>query len=123
MSSTYLSSMFSRLIIMLATLAITVVTTVGSAHAIGMNSGPSHMMHADETMHSEDLACEAGQQCGSAAAEMCEYVCTGFSAFPTSPDEQAKHFHGSVHHDISSDVIHVSRAPALNKRPPKLRFV
>lgn len=122
MSSAYPFSMLSRVITMLAALAITVVTTMGPAHAVGMGSGPSRAMHVDAIMHPEDLACDAGQHCGSAGAEMCEYVCTGLSAFPTSPGEQAKHFHGSVNHDISPDAIDVSRAPALNKRPPKHRL-
>lgn len=125
-SSAYLSSMISRLITLLAILAITAVTTVGSAHAVGMGSGLSHTTHLTEIMHPTEvleLACDARHQCGPADAEMCEFVCASLSAFLTSPDGQAKHFHGSVNHDIPSDSFHVSRAPELNERPPELRLL
>ena len=110
---------------MLAVLAITLVTTVVSTHAarIGMGMGSDHMAHAVEMMHSSDVAnaaCDTEQPCGSADAEKCKFVCTVFSAFLTSTGGRA---YGPVSHDLPSDAIHVSRAPGLNKRPPKLHLL
>ncbi|MDP2739719.1 MAG: hypothetical protein Q8O82_13725 [Pseudorhodobacter sp.] len=127
-SNAYLCSMIARLVTMLAILAITVVTTVASAHAarMSMSSGADHATHVADIMHSPviaERACDAGQHCGSADAGMCEIMCTGLSANLTSPGEQAWHAHGPASHDFSSDAIHVSRAPGLNERPPKLRLL
>lgn len=127
-SRAYSYRMISRLITTLAILAITVATTVSSAHATRMSigSGSEHTAHAVEMMPSQNfahLACDSGQHCGPADAEMCEFVCTSLSAFLTSPDGQAKHFHGSANNDIPSDSIHVNHAPELNERPPKLRLL
>jgi hypothetical protein len=74
--------MIARLITMLAILAITVVTTVTSAHAarMSMSSGLDHATHVGEMMHSPEIgqfACDTGQHCGSADAEMCKFVCAG----------------------------------------------
>jgi len=120
--------MIARLITMLAVLAITLVTTVVSTHAarIGMGMGSDHMAHAVEMMHSSDVAnaaCDTEQPCGSADAEKCKFVCTGFSAFLTSTGGQAGRAYGPVSHDLPSDAIHVSRAPGLNKRPPELHLL
>jgi len=117
-----------RVITMLAILAITVVTTVTSAHAtrMSMNSEVDHAMHVADMMHSQviaDLDCDAGEHCGSADAEMCEFVCAGLSAFLTSAGGEAVHAHGTASHDVPSATIHVSRAPGLNERPPKLRLL
>lgn len=123
MSIAYLCKMISRFITMLAILAITVVTTVSSAHAARMSMGPDHTAHAVAMTPSPDvadLACGAGQSCGSADAEMCEFVCTGVSAFLTSPGAQAGRAHGPAGYDFASDAIHVSRAPGLNEHPPKI---
>lgn len=88
-SNAYLCSMLERVVTMLAILAITVVTTVTSAHAtrMSMNSGVDHAMHVADMMHSPVISgfdCDAGEHCGSADAEMCEFVCAGLSAFLTS---------------------------------------
>ena len=127
-SNAYLSSMFARVITMLAILAITVVTTVTSAHAtrMSMNSGVDHAMHVADMMHAPviaDLSCDAGEHCGSADAETCEFVCAGLSAFLTSAGGDAGDAHGAASHDVPSAAIHVSRAPGLNERPPKLRLL
>jgi hypothetical protein len=120
--------MFIRLVTMLAILAITVVTTVTSAHAarMSMSSGPNHATHVAEMMHSAgiaNLACDAGQHCGTEDSEMCDFVCTGLAAFMTSPGREAGHAHGLASHDFPSEAIHVSRAPGLHERPPKLRLL
>ena len=127
-SNAYLCSMLERVVTMLAILAITVVTTVTSAHAtrMSMNSGVDHAMHVADMMHSPVLSgfdCDAGEHCGSADAEMCEFVCAGLSAFLTSAGEEAGHAYGAASHDVPSAAIHVSRAPGLNERPPKLRLL
>ena len=120
--------MIARLVTMLAILAITVVTTVAPVHAARMNMkfSPEHAIHVGEMMHSPGLAqpvCEGEQHCGSADAEMCEFVCAGLSAFLTSAGEEAGHAYGAASHDVPSAAIHVSRAPGLNERPPKLRLL
>ena len=127
-SNTYLCGMIARIVTILAILAITVVTTVTSAHAarMSMNSGADHAMHVADMMHASviaDLGCDAGEHCGSADAEMCEFVCAGLSAFLTSAGGEAGHAHGTASHDDRSEAIHVSRAPGLNERPPKLRLL
>ena len=128
MSSAYLCGMIGRVVTMLAILAITVVTTVASAHAARMSiaSGPGHAAHIGEMMHSPDvaqLACEDEQHCGTANAEMCEFVCAGLSAFLTSPVGESGHAYGPASHDFPSEAGHVGRAPGLNERPPKLRLL
>jgi len=70
-----------------------------------------------------DLGCDAGEHCGSADAEMCEFVCAGLSAFLTSPGGETVHVHGTASHGFPSEAIHVSRAPGLNKRPPELHLL
>lgn len=127
-SNAYLCSMLERVVTMLAILAITVVTTVTSAHAtrMSMNSGVDHSMHVADMTHSpviSGLGCDAGEHCGSADAEMCEFVCAGLSAFLTSAGGEAEDAHGTTSHDVPSEAIHVSRAPGLNERPPKLRLL
>ncbi|WOI31167.1 hypothetical protein [Sulfitobacter dubius] len=127
-SNAYLCSMFVRVITMLAILAITVVSTATSAHAtrMSMNSGVDHARHVADMMHSPVIAspdCAAGEHCGQADSEMCAFVCAGLSAFLTSAGGEAGHAHGAASHDVASEAIHVSRAPGLNERPPKLRLL
>jgi hypothetical protein len=93
---------------------------------MSMNSGVDHAMHVADMMHAPviaDLSCDAGEHCGSADAEMCEFVCAGLSAFLTSAGGEARDAHGTASHDARSEAIHVSRAPGLNERPPKLRLL
>lgn len=127
-SNAYLRSMIARVVTMLAILAIIVVTTVTSAHAtrMSMNSGVDHSTHVADMMHSPVIAglgCDAGEHCGSADAEMCEFVCAGLPPFLTSAAGEAGRAHGTASHDFPSEAIHVSRAPGLNERPPKLRLL
>ncbi|MBC7285781.1 hypothetical protein [Hoeflea sp.] len=127
-TNAYLCSMIARLVTMLAILAITAVTTVTSAHAarMSMNSGADHAMHVDDMMHTPVIAgldCDAGEHCGSADAEMCEFVCAGLSAFLTSAGGEAGRAHGTASHDDRPEAIYVSRAPGLNESPPKLRLL
>ena len=127
MSNAYVSGMFARVLTMLVILAITVVTTVGAAHAARMGGMQADrathlgsMMHASADAHP---SCEGGQPCGSADAAMCEFVCAGLSVFLTMPGVEAGDAFGSADHDFPSEAIHVSRAPGLNERPPKLRLL
>ena len=113
---------------MLVVLAITIGSVVTSAHAarMSMNSIADHTTHVAEMMQAPDLAehaCDAGQHCGSADTEMCEFVCAGISAFLTSPGGEYGHTFVHASHDVSSEAIHVSRAPGLNERPPKHRLL
>ncbi|SMD01285.1 hypothetical protein [Primorskyibacter flagellatus] len=125
-SNVYLCRMFARFITMLAIFALTVIATVASAHAARMSVVPDQAMHVGEmtyTSGNNELSCDGEQHCGSADAGMCDVVCTSLSAFLTSPGEQAAHEYGPVTHDIPSGVIHASRAPGLDERPPKLRLL
>lgn len=125
-SNTYLCDMFARLITMLAIFAITVVTTVASAHAVRMSASPDHSVHVGEMMSASgnsELACGGEQHCGSADAGMCEFVCASLAAFLSSPSEETGHEYGPTSQDILSRVIHASRAPGLNERPPILRLL
>lgn len=120
--------MVARAITLLAVLAITVVTTLTSAHAarMSMNSGHDHAAHLGEMMPSPDVAetaCEGERPCGSADAGMCEFVCAGLPAFLISPGTDDEHAHGTAGHRAPQEASHVSRVPALNERPPKLRLL
>lgn len=129
-SSTYLIKMISRLLTLLTIFAITVLTTVSSAHAAHMStisgSNADHATHSVEMMQSFGVvehACGAGQHCGSADAEICEFACTGLLVFLMSPNGQVRHFHKLINRAIPSDAIHVGRIPGLNERPPKHRLL
>lgn len=125
-SSTYFASMIRRLATLLAILAITVVTSLASAHAARMSSGVDRDSHVAGMVHSSDIAertCDAGQHCGAADAGMCEFVCAGLSAFLISPTGESGRAHGPARHDLPSEASPVSRAPGLNERPPKLRLL
>ncbi|MFP7571664.1 hypothetical protein ACGKZZ_12900 [Marivita sp. S2033] len=128
MRSTYFDTMISRLVTFLAILAITLVTTFASAHAAGMSasSGADRESHVAGMVHSTNIAertCDAGQPCGAGDGGMCEFVCAGVSAFLTSPSGESGHAFGPASHDFPSEASHVSRAPGLNDRPPKLRLL
>ena len=126
LSDAYLHSMFARIVSMFAVIAITAVTTVTSAHAVRMSVDPDHAVQVGETvqaLHNSVLSCDGERHCGSADAGMCEFVCAGLSAFLTSTSEEAGHEYAPTSHDFPSGAIHVSRVPALNERPPKLRLL
>lgn len=120
--------MFARVVTILAILTITLVTTVTSAHAarMGMSAVPDHSAHVGDMIHSSDnseFACGGQRPCGSANAETCEVVCAGLTVFLTSPGVEAGHKYGSASHDLPSEASHVSLAPGLNERPPRLRLL
>ncbi|GGD47286.1 hypothetical protein GCM10011358_33890 [Sinisalibacter lacisalsi] len=124
----YPAGMIERFAIMLAILAITVSATVTSAHAarMGIGSAPDHAAHLGEMVHAPDLAqlgCDGAQNCGSADSAACAVVCAGLSAFLTLPDAQAARSRGAATHDLPPAASHIGRAPGLNERPPKLRFL
>ena len=123
-TNAYLLGMFARVVIMLAVLAIAVVTTVSSAHATSMSIGADHAAHAGEVMqassHSEP-SCGSGQDCNSINSE-CDFVCAGVSFFLMSPGGNAGLEYGTASHYLPLRASHASRVPALNERPPKLRL-
>ncbi|MCF3972330.1 hypothetical protein [Paracoccus salsus] len=126
MSDAYLCAMLTRVIALLAIVAITVLTTTVSGHAARMNGEPAHAVPVGEMMHGADggeRSCDTGPRCGSTDAAMCEFVCAGLSAILTSPGGECGHVFGSASHDLPSEAIHVCHAPGLNERPPKLRLL
>lgn len=128
-SSAYLCTiMIARFVTMLAVLAITVATTVSSAHAARMSivPGPDHATHVGAMMHAPDiaqLACGDEQHCGSADAEMCKFACASLSAFLTSPGADSEQAHRTASHASPTEASLVGCAPGLNERPPKLRLL
>lgn len=124
----YLCSMIARLVTLLAILATTLVTTGIPAHAarMSMSSSPDHAAHVGDMMNSPDiaeLACDGDRHCGSADAEICEFVCAGLSAFLTSPGGEGGHACSSAKHDFPFEASDVGGAPDLNERPPKSRLL
>ncbi|WP_227493458.1 hypothetical protein [Paracoccus kondratievae] len=126
MTSAYLSGMFSRLVTMLAVLAIAVMTTVTSAHAARLSAEPDHSVHVGEMMQvaaGSEHSCDGEQHCGSIDTGSCELLCAGLSVFLTLPGEGSGSDYGPVSHALPADAILASRAPGLNERPPKLRLL
>ncbi|QFQ88906.1 hypothetical protein F8A10_15890 [Paracoccus kondratievae] len=125
-TSAYLSGMFSRLVTMLAVLAIAVMTTVTSAHAARLSAEPDHSVHVGEMMQvaaGSEHSCDGEQHCGSIDTGSCELLCAGLSVFLTLPGEGSGSDYGPVSHALPADAILASRAPGLNERPPKLRLL
>lgn len=125
-TSAYLSGMFSRLVTMLAVLAIAVMTTVTSAHAARLSAEPDHSVHVGEMMQvaaGSEHSCDGEQHCGSIDTGSCELLCAGPSVFLTLPGEGSGSDYGPVSHALPADAILASRAPGLNERPPKLRLL
>ena len=125
-TSAYLSGMFSRLVTMLAVLAIAVMTTVTSAHAARLSAEPDHSVRVGEMMQvaaGSEHSCDGEQHCGSIDTGSCELLCTGLSVFLTLPGEGSGSDYGPVSHALPADAILASRAPGLNERPPKLRLL
>ncbi|MDR5653967.1 hypothetical protein [Ruixingdingia sedimenti] len=118
--------MFSRLLAMLAVLAIAVMTTVTAGHAARQGADPDHTMHVSNTMqvdagHTE--SCDGGRHCGSGDVASCEILCAGVSVFLTSLSEGSGSNFAHVSHDLSAAENVASRVPGLNERPPKLRLL
>ncbi|OSP53778.1 hypothetical protein [Pseudoruegeria sp. SK021] len=118
--------MFARVTTMFAIFALTVITTVASAHAARMGVMPDQAMHVSAMTSASDnneFSCVGEQHCGSTDAGICDFVCTGFSVFLTSSGQQAAQDFGPVSHDIPAGVIHAGWAPGLDERPPKLSLL
>ncbi|WP_023851435.1 hypothetical protein [Ponticoccus alexandrii] len=125
-SRNYLLVMLARIMTLLAILAITVVTTVASAHAARMDNSEGHAMSVGEMVITPTTAapsCEIAGPCDSTSAELCEFVCAGFMAFLIWPPAADAHAYVPSRHGFSAEASHVSRAPALSERPPKLRLL
>ncbi|AUH65491.1 hypothetical protein CX676_16095 [Paracoccus zhejiangensis] len=125
-TSAYLSGMFSRLVTMLAVLAIAVMTTATSAHAARLSAEPDHSVHVGEMMQvaaGSEHSCDGEQHCGSIDTGSCELLCVGFSVFLTSPSEGSGSDYAPASHDLPTGAVLASRAPGLNERPPKLRLL
>lgn len=125
-TSAYLSGMFSRLVTMLAVLAIAVMTTVTSAHAARLSAEPDHSVHVGEMMQvaaGSEHSCDGEQHCGSIDTGSCELLCAGLSVFLTSPSDSSGSDYAPASHELPSGAIVASRAPGLNERPPKLRLL
>ncbi|MCX2698924.1 MULTISPECIES: hypothetical protein [Brucella/Ochrobactrum group] len=126
MTSAYLSGMFSRLVTMLAVLAIAVMTTVTSAHAARLSAEPDHSMHVGEMMQvaaGSEHSCDGEQHCGSIDTGSCELLCAGLSVFLTSPSDSSGSDYAPASHDLPTGAVLAGRAPGLNERPPKHRLL
>ena len=121
-TSAYLSGMFSRLVTMLAVLAIAVMTTVTSAHAARLSAEPDHSVHVGEMMQvaaGSEHSCDGEQHCGSIDTGSCELLCAGLSVFLTSPSDSSGSDYAPASHDLPTGAVLAGRAPGLNERPPK----
>ena len=125
LGNAYLFAMFSRFVTMLAVLAIAVMTTMTFAHAAGLSAEPDHAVHVSEMMQAmnSEHSCDHEQPCASAQVGACEVLCAGLSVFGPSPGGEALRDYGLANQDLPSATIPASRAPGLNKRPPKLRLL
>ena len=125
-TSAYLSGMFSRLVTMLAVLAIAVMTTVTSAHAARLSAEPDHSVRVGEMMQvaaGSDRSCDGEHHCGSMDAGSCELLCSGLSVFLTFPREDSPSVYAPASHDLPTGAVLAGRAPGLNERPPKHRLL
>lgn len=120
--------MLSRLLTLLAILAVSLVTTLATAHAARMSIGcaSEHTIHAVEMKGSAvgaDVGCDSAHPCGSADAAMCKSVCAGLLVIATPPREQVEHAPGADRHDVRPEAIPVGRVPEGTDRPPKSRLL
>lgn len=125
-TSTYLSGMLSRLVTILAVLAIAVMTTVTAGHAALLGADPDHAVHVSKTMQVDAGAaepCDGERHCGSGDVASCELLCAGISVFLTPPSEGSGSDYAPASHDLPAAENVASRAPGLNERPPKLRLL
>jgi len=123
---TYLRDMIRRIVIMLAIVALSVVTTMTSAHAARMAVGQDHAVHVGAMMPAADAGapdCGGQPDCGATDAGLCKSVCTGLSAFLAVPGEGAGHTHQPAGHGLPAAAAHAGRAPDLADRPPMLRLL
>ncbi|SDD88328.1 hypothetical protein SAMN04488239_111112 [Ruegeria marina] len=121
----YVLVMFARAIILLALLAVVLLTTVAPSHAASMSAEAKHAFHADVMIHMEagdahDCAGEAA--CGEADAGLCVFVCAGLTAFAPVPVAEAARSADPSRHQFPSGTSVESRSPDLNERPPASRL-
>ncbi|WEX09229.1 hypothetical protein [Chelativorans sp. AA-79] len=126
-SSAYLSSMFARVVSILAIVGVAVMMMAFSAHAARMSITSDHAAHLNEMMNSAagiEPACSS-EHCGSAGmdAGTCEVVCAGFSLFLISPSGDSGNQYTPARHVLPPDASTAGRAPGLNERPPKIRLL
>ena len=126
-SSTYRSSMFARVVSMLAIIGVAVMTMAFSAHAARMSIPPEQAVHVGEITNSAagiEPACTS-KHCGSAGmdAGTCELVCAGFSIFLVSPSGGSGNQYTSTAYVLPPDASIPGRALGLNERPPKIRLL
>ncbi|WP_209004896.1 MULTISPECIES: hypothetical protein [Hyphomicrobiales] len=126
-SSTYLSSMFARVVSMLAIAAVAIMTMVFSAHAARMSITPDPAVHANEMIVVSagiEPACSS-EHCGSADmdAGTCELVCAGFSLFLISPSGGSGNQYTPTIYVLPPDASIAGGALGLNERPPKVRLL
>ncbi|MFP1645104.1 hypothetical protein [Pontitalea aquivivens] len=120
----YRLGMMSRLVTLLAMLAIVVMTTVTAAHAVRMTAGAGHAMHGGETAHVlSTMPCDHDAPCGAADNTMCELACLGLTAVLIAQGVTAGHGSAGTIHDVPRDTSQVGRAPGLTERPPQFRLL
>lgn len=126
-SSTYRSSMFARVVSMLAIIGVAVMTMAFSAHAARMSIPPEQAVHVGEITNSAagiEPACTS-KHCGSADmdAGTCELVCAGFSIFLVSPSGGSGNQYTPTIYVLPPDASIAGGALGLNERPPKVRLL
>lgn len=118
--------MIGRFVTMFALLAIAVVTTMTPAHSARMSAGQDHLVHVSAMMHGThdgEHSCADQLHCGTADTSMCEFVCTGFTAFLPFLGAKAGQESVPSRHVFPPEAISHGRTPGLNERPPKLRLL
>lgn len=111
---------------MLAVISLMLAPVAASAHELRMASGPGqeHVLarHVGADSHRAGSECRHGKSCG-AEAPLCDFVCSGVSAFPPPGRGATGVFFASRSHGVSPGPAVAGRAPDLNERPPKTRLL
>lgn len=119
--------MFTRLVSLLATLALVLLTTLSAAHASGMSAEASaHALAVDMEMHAPaaaDKSCAQGAPCGKADRAMCEVVCAGTMLFLAPGCGALAGMLEPARHDRRADAVPASHTPGSIERPPRGRFL
>ncbi|MCT2541188.1 hypothetical protein [Sedimentimonas flavescens] len=116
--------MLSRLVTILAVLAITVVTSVVPTHAARMaiSTGPDYVASVGQALDAPEgaeLACQGRAHCAPADSEICTFVCANASVFLAPAETNTLRAHDPVGHLFPAEADHADIAPALAERPPK----
>ena len=117
--------MFSRLVTLLAILAIAVFSTASSAHAAQRSAVQDHAMDGGEMIQAEDAAqssCISGH-CGSTGAVSCDVICSALPVFLPSESDSAIWDFGLSPLEIVEVAMHPGRASGPDERPPKPRLL